>query len=115
MKGFYGKCPWVLCEWSPLIPYSTSDTPNVAKLSVVCIWCNREYVSKDDWLTKTDGAFYGASFASIFKASFGTKQSKQQYVPKVYGFKVSIQSEIFPKLKFEKKKENEEIQMQLNV
>ena len=76
MKGFYGKCPRVLCEWSPLIPYSTSDTPNVAKLSVVCIRCNWEYLSKDERLLKTDGAFYGASFASIFKASFGTKQSK---------------------------------------
>ncbi|KAJ9497945.1 casein kinase 2 regulatory subunit [Exophiala xenobiotica] len=90
-KYDFGRCPRVLCDSHPLLPFGPSDNPGLKTVKLFCAKCEDIYNPKSSRHAAIDGAYFGSSFHNIlfqvYPALVPTK-SRRRYEPKVFGFRV---------------------------
>lgn len=90
-KSDFGRCPRVMCESHPLLPFGPSDNPGLKTVKLYCAKCEDIYNPKSSRHASIDGAYFGSSFHNIlfqvYPALVPTK-SRRRYEPKIFGFKV---------------------------
>lgn len=117
----FGRCPHVFCQGQPVLPVGLSDLPRNYTVNVFCPRCHGLFFPKSTRQANIDGAYFGTTFPHLYlmthPVSFDDISSRvskipfltpfhfqdmipakpnQNYVPRVYGFKVN-QSSLFYK------------------
>ncbi|WUR04097.1 casein kinase II subunit beta [Vairimorpha necatrix] len=85
----YGSCSRVGCS-TPLIPIGCSNEPKVSTTKVYCFNCVCLYSPKGP-IKGLDGCTWGKYFPHFLLLTYPYKFKKkklQQYIPKIYGFKI---------------------------
>jgi casein kinase II subunit beta len=113
----FGRCPHVFCQGQPVLPVGLSDLPRNYTVNVFCPRCHGLFFPKSTRQANIDGAYFGTTFPHlylmthpvrliskqmfaifIFRTNFFFFQDMipakptQNYVPRVYGFKVNTAS-----------------------
>ncbi|KIW38067.1 uncharacterized protein PV06_10036 [Exophiala oligosperma] len=90
-KCDFGRCPRVLCDSHPLLPFGPSDNPGLKTVKLFCAKCEDIYNPKSSRHAAIDGAYFGSSFHNIlfqvYPALVPTK-TRRRHEPKVFGFRV---------------------------
>ncbi|XP_024030636.1 casein kinase II subunit beta-2 [Morus notabilis] len=92
-KNFdFGRCPRVYCCGQPCLPVGQSDIPRSTTVKIYCPRCEDVYYPRSKYQGNIDGAYFGTTFPHLFLMTYGhlkpTKASSQNYVPRVFGFKL---------------------------
>ncbi|KAH0843080.1 hypothetical protein AYO21_08779 [Fonsecaea monophora] len=90
-KSDFGRCPRVMCESHPLLPFGPSDNPGLKTVKLYCAKCEDIYNPKSSRHAAIDGAYFGSSFHNILFQVYPALvpvKSRRRYEPKVFGFKV---------------------------
>ncbi|CAD8094202.1 unnamed protein product [Paramecium primaurelia] len=91
LSGKFGACPRVLCDRSNVLPVGMSEELRTSRVKVFCPRCEEVYIPKKK-CPDVDGAYFGCSFPSIFIMNFVQEiqiaPNNQQYVPRIFGFRV---------------------------
>ncbi|KAJ9606602.1 casein kinase 2 regulatory subunit [Cladophialophora chaetospira] len=90
-KSDFGRCPRVLCESHPLLPFGPSDNPGLKTVKLYCAKCEDIYNPKSSRHASIDGAYFGSSFHNILFQVYPALvpvKSRKRYEPKIFGFKV---------------------------
>ncbi|EXJ58967.1 hypothetical protein A1O7_06398 [Cladophialophora yegresii CBS 114405] len=90
-KSDFGRCPRVICESHPLLPFGPSDNPGLKTVKLYCAKCEDIYNPKSSRHASIDGAYFGSSFHNILFQVYPALvpvKSRRRYEPKVFGFKV---------------------------
>ncbi|OHT04182.1 putative casein kinase II subunit beta-4-like protein [Tritrichomonas foetus] len=68
----FGTCLRIGCKSSPVLPIGLSDEPLQYPVKIFCPLCHDVYNLPDDFsaVEKTDGAYFGRTFPSIFMLNF---------------------------------------------
>ncbi|EEQ83016.1 hypothetical protein NCER_100185 [Vairimorpha ceranae BRL01] len=85
----YGSCSRVGCS-TPLIPIGGSNEPKVSSTKVYCFNCVCIYLPKGP-IKGLDGCAWGKYFPHFLLITYPYKFKKkklQEYVPKIYGFRI---------------------------
>lgn len=92
----YGSCPLLDChaQNQAVVPVGLSDSIGQGGTKVFCPRCKEVYCPKSSRLEVLDGAFFGTSFPHLFFLTYphlrpGT--GPRNYIPRIFGFKVSTQ------------------------
>ncbi len=90
-KSDFGRCPRVMCESHPLLPFGPSDNPGLKTVKLYCAKCEDIYNPKSSRHASIDGAYFGSSFHNILFQVYPAlmpAKSRKRYEPKIFGFKV---------------------------
>jgi casein kinase II subunit beta len=93
----FGRCPRVFCQGQPVIPVGQSDIPRTNTVKLFCPRCQDIYYPKYSRHCNIDGAYFGTSFPHLLLATYPElvpQRPAQQYVPRIYGFKIHKSSAI---------------------
>lgn len=91
----FGRCPRVLCHGQPCLPVGLSDIPRTSTVKLFCPRCEDVYYPRSKLQGNIDGAYFGTTFPHLFLMSFPelrpekTSATKETYIPRVFGFKLS--------------------------
>mmetsp|Transcript_24707 Transcript_24707/g.57580 ORF Transcript_24707/g.57580 Transcript_24707/m.57580 type:complete len:176 (-) Transcript_24707:83-610(-) len=87
----FGRCPHVFCQGQPVLPVGLSDLPRNYTVNVFCPRCHGLFFPKSTRQANIDGAYFGTTFPHLYLMTHPdmvpTKPT-QQYIPRVYGFKI---------------------------
>jgi len=90
--GEFGRCPRALCKGNFVVPHGQSDFLGEGKVRLYCPKCEDCYLPKSSRHASMDGSFIGTTFAPFFFLSYPNliphRNPNEQYVPKIFGFKV---------------------------
>jgi casein kinase II subunit beta len=92
IKAHFGKCLRLNCQYQNMLPLGLSDDLGQSSVKLYCPKCRELYQPKSSKYKSLDGAFWGTSFPHLFLINFPQyipEFSKNEYVPKIYGFKVN--------------------------
>ncbi|KAL3817965.1 hypothetical protein ACJIZ3_003870 [Penstemon smallii] len=87
----FGRCPRVHCCGQPCLPVGESDIPRQSTVKIYCPKCEDIYTPRSKFQESIDGAYFGTTFPHLFLMTYGhlkPQKNSQNYVPKVFGFKV---------------------------
>lgn len=91
----FGFCPNVLCKDQPVLPMGLSDQLNEESVKLYCPKCEDVYEPQKSRHEHIDGAFFGRTFPHLFFLTFPdlkpeplSKQERERYAPRVFGYKV---------------------------
>ncbi|KAM0681548.1 hypothetical protein GINT2_000061 [Glugoides intestinalis] len=87
----YGLCRHYGCKNIPLIPIGLSNQIGDSSTMTYCHNCNNLFEPRGS-LKKLDGAAWGTSFAHFLVLSYSYQFKKtaiEEYIPRVFGFRVS--------------------------
>ncbi|URD87895.1 casein kinase II subunit [Musa troglodytarum] len=87
----FGRCPRVYCSGQPCLPVGQSDIPRSSTVKIYCPKCEDIYYPRSKYQGNIDGAYFGTTFPHLFLMTYGhlkPQKPSQQYVPRVFGFKV---------------------------
>ncbi|KEF52718.1 casein kinase II subunit beta [Exophiala aquamarina CBS 119918] len=90
-KSDFGRCPRVLCDSHPLLPFGPSDNPGLKSVKLFCAKCEDIYNPKSSRHAAIDGAYFGSSFHNILFQVYPALvpvKSRRRYEPKVFGFRM---------------------------
>ncbi|KAG5490664.1 hypothetical protein JKF63_00786 [Porcisia hertigi] len=93
VQGEFGSCPRVFCEGFALLPVGQSDVVRESSVKLFCPRCEDIYHPRSVRHRSLDGAFWGTTFPHLLLMHLCERgvlipPPGQQYVPKVYGFRV---------------------------
>ncbi|CAF0790746.1 unnamed protein product [Brachionus calyciflorus] len=94
-NGDFGFCPRVYCENQPMLPIGLSDVPGEAMVKLYCPKCMDAYTPKSSKHHHTDGAYFGTGFPHMLfmvHPEYRPKRPANQFVPRIYGFKIHQQA-----------------------
>uniref|UniRef100_A0A7S2UQR9 Casein kinase II subunit beta n=1 Tax=Attheya septentrionalis TaxID=420275 RepID=A0A7S2UQR9_9STRA len=87
----FGRCPHVFCQGQPVLPVGLSDLPRNYTVNVFCPRCHGLFFPKSTRQANIDGAYFGTTFPHLYLMTHPEiipAKPAQNYVPRVYGFKV---------------------------
>ena len=89
----FGRCPRVFCGGQAVLPVGQSDVVRESSVKVFCPKCEDIYYPRSSRHKSLDGAFWGTTFPHLLllqmqESSPPLAKSKQQYVPRIFGFRV---------------------------
>lgn len=90
-RSDFGRCPRVLCDSHPLLPFGPSDNPGQKSVKLFCAKCEDIYNPKSSRHAAIDGAYFGSSFHNILFQVYPAlvpPKSRRRYEPKIFGFRV---------------------------
>eukprot|EP00183_Erythrolobus_madagascarensis_P005248 CAMPEP_0185856450 /NCGR_PEP_ID=MMETSP1354-20130828/29003_1 /TAXON_ID=708628 /ORGANISM="Erythrolobus madagascarensis, Strain CCMP3276" /LENGTH=397 /DNA_ID=CAMNT_0028558701 /DNA_START=25 /DNA_END=1218 /DNA_ORIENTATION=+ len=90
-EGAYGRCPRVYCAGQPVLPVGQSDLPRLSTVKIFCPMCWDLFFPRSRHHNTLDGAYWGTSFPHLFLQTYPylvPKRSSEQYVPRIFGFKI---------------------------
>lgn len=90
----YGSCPLLDChaQNQAVLPVGLSDSVGQGGTKVFCPRCKEIYNPKSGRLEVLDGAYFGTSFPHLFFLTYPNLKPNsppRNYVPRIFGFKVS--------------------------
>lgn len=91
MNKEYGTCPRHGCKNTPTIPIGLSNQIGKSKTFIYCHNCNNLFEPRGS-LKKLDGSAWGTGFAHFLILTYPYQFEKtpiKEYIPKIFGFKVS--------------------------
>ncbi|XP_006662611.2 casein kinase II subunit beta-1-like isoform X1 [Oryza brachyantha] len=91
----FGRCPRVYCCGQPCLPAGQSDIPRSSTVKIYCPKCEDLHYPRSKYQGNIDGAYFGTTFPHLFLMTYPhlkPQKPSQQYVPKVFGFKLHKQS-----------------------
>ncbi|KAM0830116.1 hypothetical protein ACQ4PT_066419 [Festuca glaucescens] len=91
----FGRCPRVYCCGQPCLPAGQSDIPRSSTVKVFCPKCEDLHYPRSKYQGNIDGAYFGTTFPHLFLMTYPhlkPQKPSQQYVPRVFGFKLHKQS-----------------------
>lgn len=102
--GDFGTCPRHLCRGQALLPVGLSALPAVAPCKVYCLNCQDLYTPASRSHAQSDGVAFGPTFAHFLvrnvlfgdaerSAAMRARHTWTQFVPKIYGFRISGKQE----------------------
>ena len=94
----FGRCPRLYCGSQMLLPVGLSDLPRNYSVNLFCPSCHEIYHPRSGKHSQVDGAYFGTTFPHLFLMSHPEcipKKSQQTYVPRIYGFRISRESEYY--------------------
>ena len=93
----FGECPRMLCKGQSVLPMGLKDEPKVGgSVKLYCPKC-RDVYNCAAVCKNVDGAYFGPTFPGLFFMSYEElvpEQSTEEYVPRVFGFKIHDSSKI---------------------
>ncbi len=109
----FGHCPRVHCHGQNVLPIGLSDQHRNYPVNIYCPKCLQLYYPRSSKQTGLDGAFFGTTFAHMLLLSYPdeiqTKPTPEDaYTPRIYGFKISKDSEYYRLRDREAESEEEE-------
>ncbi|XP_058102636.1 putative casein kinase II subunit beta-4 isoform X2 [Magnolia sinica] len=87
----FGRCPRVFCGGQPCLPVGSSDIPHNGSVEIYCPKCKDLYLPRCKYQSNMDGAYIGTTFPHLYLMTYpSAKPVKpvQNYVPRVFGFKL---------------------------
>ncbi|CAI8589092.1 unnamed protein product [Vicia faba] len=87
----FGRCPRVYCSGQPCLPVGQSDIPRSSTVKIYCPRCEDIYYPRSKYQGNIDGAYFGTTFPHLFLMTYGQlkpQKPSQNYVPRVFGFKL---------------------------
>jgi len=87
----FGRCPHVFCQGQPVLPVGLSDLPRNYTVNVFCPRCHGLFFPKSTRQANIDGAYFGTTFPHLYLMTHPDMvplKPNQNYVPRVYGFKI---------------------------
>ncbi|AEC10454.1 unnamed protein product [Arabidopsis thaliana] len=87
----FGRCPRVFCCGQSCLPVGQSDIPRSSTVKIYCPKCEDIYYPRSKYQGNIDGAYFGTTFPHLFLMAYGNMKPQkpaQNYVPKIFGFKV---------------------------
>lgn len=96
--ALFGRCPRVFCQGQPVLPVGLSDLPRGYSVNVFCPRCHGLFFPKSTRQANIDGAYFGTTFPHLYlmtHADMIPPKPAQQYVPRVYGFRIHHSSLYF--------------------
>ncbi|XP_044983421.1 putative casein kinase II subunit beta-4 isoform X1 [Hordeum vulgare subsp. vulgare] len=87
----FGRCPRVSCSGQPCLPMGQSDIARTSTVKIYCPKCEDLYYPRSKHQANTDGAYFGTTFPHMFMMTHSQlkpQKPAQQYVPRIFGFKV---------------------------
>ncbi|KAK5581044.1 hypothetical protein RB653_001072 [Dictyostelium firmibasis] len=90
-KAEFGRCPRVFCQNQPVLPVGLADMQGVDTVKVYCPRCNDIFNPKYRRHSHIDGAYFGTTFPHLLLITYPElipTKPPQQYIPKIYGFKI---------------------------
>ncbi|CAH1425022.1 unnamed protein product [Lactuca virosa] len=88
----FGRCPRVFCSGQPCLPVGQSDISRQTSVKIYCPKCQDIFTPQFRFQDNLDGAFFGTTFPHLFFLTYGhlkpQKTTLQEYVPRVFGYKV---------------------------
>jgi casein kinase II subunit beta len=91
----FGRCPHVYCQGQPVLPVGLSDMPRNYTVNVFCPRCHGLFFPKSTRQANIDGAYFGTTFPHLYLMTHPEiipVRPSQQYVPRVYGFRINQSS-----------------------
>jgi len=113
----FGRCPQVYCQGQPVLPVGLSDMPRNYTVNVFCPRCHGLYFPKSTRQANIDGAYFGTTFPHLYLITHPEMIPicpMQQYVPRVYGFRINENSLYFRNHNNNNNNEDEQQQQQQN-
>jgi len=89
--GDFGSCPRVLCSRQALLPVGLTEAKGKESVKLYCAQCKDVYKCKSSRHDNIDGAYFGTTFPHLFYLVFPElhpKDTKQSYLPRVFGFRL---------------------------
>lgn len=90
-SAHFGRCPHVFCQGQPVLPVGLSDLPRNYTVNVFCPRCHGLFFPKSTRQANVDGAYFGSTFPHLYLMTHPDMippKPAQNYVPRVFGFKV---------------------------
>jgi len=87
----FGRCPNVFCQGQPVLPVGLSDLPRNYTVNVFCPRCHGLFFPKSTRQANIDGAYFGTTFPHLCLMAHPEivpVKPSQQYIPRIYGFKI---------------------------
>ncbi|TVU15013.1 hypothetical protein EJB05_38511 [Eragrostis curvula] len=87
----FGRCPRVYCSAQPCLPVGLSDVPRSSTVKIYCPRCEDIYHPRSKYQDNIDGTYFGTTFPHLFLMThphLKPQKPSQQYVPRVFGFKI---------------------------
>ncbi|KAK3141912.1 hypothetical protein QOZ80_4BG0339790 [Eleusine coracana subsp. coracana] len=87
----FGRCPRVYCSAQPCLPVGLSDVPRSSTVKIYCPRCDDIYHPRSKYQDNIDGTYFGTTFSHLFLMTYPhlkPQKPSQQYVPRVFGFKI---------------------------
>ena len=97
----FGECSRMLCKGQAMIPMGCATDPKCGAVKLFCPKCRNVFNCEKKY-RHIDGAYFGPTFPNFFFMNFEEmvpEISSEQYIPKVFGFRVNEQSKSIPKIK----------------
>ncbi|KAL3815309.1 hypothetical protein ACHAXA_006811 [Cyclostephanos tholiformis] len=94
----FGRCPQVFCHGQPVLPVGLSDMPRNYTVNVFCPRCRGLFFPKSTRQANIDGAYFGTTFPHLYLMTHPEMipaRPSQQYIPRVYGFRINQASLYF--------------------
>lgn len=91
----FGRCPHVFCQGQPVLPVGLSDLPRNFTVNVFCPRCHGLFFPKSTRQANIDGAYFGTTFPHLYLMTHPDMvpmKPTQEYIPRVYGFKIHSSS-----------------------
>lgn len=87
-----------MCKKQLVLPIGRHDKPGKSKVKLFCPVCQELYDPPSAKHNNIDGAYFGRSFANIFKLQFSELCNGKfdRYQPRIWGFKLSRNCKNFP-------------------
>lgn len=107
----FGRCPRVFCNGQAVLPVGQSDVARTSTVKIFCPKCEDVYSPRSSRQAHIDGAYFGTTFPHLVFQVYPELMPSpptQQYVPRIYGFKIhpSSKERIFAaKKKAERRKQ----------
>ena len=95
MNADFGRCPRLACQGQHVLPIGITDNLRTCPVNIYCPRCQEAYYTRSNRYAHIDGAYFGTTFAHMFLLHYTDlipKKSGYRYVPKIYGFKINLES-----------------------